>query len=116
VPTAEVPKDAVFETDEKCDEGEVLVGGFTLDDGALFRAAAIGAAILVVAGSIGNVLLTVLLNLLNELTGGVRHTVIREPVPRPARPGPLRRVGGGRRPPAGAGRPAGGSPTRQLQR
>jgi hypothetical protein len=116
VPTAEVPKDAVFETDEKCDEGEVLVGGFTLDDGALFRAAAIGAAILVVAGSIGNVLLTVLLNLLNELTGGVRHTVIREPVPRPARPGPLRRAGGGRRPPAGAGRPAGGSPTRQLQR
>jgi Transmembrane domain of unknown function (DUF3566) len=116
VPTAEVPEDAVFETDEKCDEGEVLVGGFTVDDGALFRAAAIGAAILVVAGSIGNVLLTVLLNLLNELTGGVRHTVIREPVPRPARAGPLRQGGRGRRPPAGARRPASGSPPRQLQR
>ncbi|HET6774746.1 MAG TPA: DUF3566 domain-containing protein [Acidimicrobiales bacterium] len=116
VPTAEVPKDAVFETDDKCDEGEVLVGGFAVDDGTLFRAAAIGAGILVVAGSIGNVLLTVLLNLLNELTGGVRHTIIREPVPRPSGPGPGRQGGAGRRPPAAAGRPGSGSPPRQLQR
>ncbi|HEX6166574.1 MAG TPA: DUF3566 domain-containing protein [Acidimicrobiales bacterium] len=116
VPTAEVPKDAVFETDDKCDEGEVLVGGFAVDDGTLFRAAAIGAGILVVAGSIGNVLLTVLLNLLNELTGGVRHTIIREPVPRPSGPGPGRQSGGGRRSAAAAGRPASGSPRRGLQR
>jgi hypothetical protein len=116
VPTAEVPKDAVFETDDKCDEGEVLVGGFAVDDGTLFRAAAFGAAILVVAGSIGNVLLTVLVNLLNELTGGVRHTIIREPVPRPPRPGPGRQGGPGRGPPAGAARPASGSPRPRLQR
>ena len=116
VPTAEVPKDAVFETDDKCDEGEVLVGGFAVDDGTLFRAAAIGAGILVVAGSIGNVLLTVLLNLLNELTGGVRHTIIREPVPRPSGPGPGHQSGARRRAAMAAGRPASGSPRRGVQR
>ena len=50
--------------------------GSQIDDGMLFQAAAIGGAILVVAGSIGNVLLTVLINLLNELTGGLRHTIV----------------------------------------
>jgi hypothetical protein len=102
-PKADVPKGTEFEEDDKCGEGEVLVGGFALDDGTLFRAGAISVAVLVVAGSIGNVLLIVLLNLLNEATGGLRHTVIREPVARPpgARPGPS---------PDGAGRPVSGSP------
>jgi Transmembrane domain of unknown function (DUF3566) len=81
-PKAKLPAGTEFETDEDCGDGEVLVGGFTIDDGTLFRAAAIGGAILVVAGSIGNVLLTVLINLLNELTGGLRHTIVREPVAR----------------------------------
>ena len=81
-----------------------------LDDGLLFRAAAIGGTILVVAGSIGNVLLTVLLNLLNEVTGGLRHTVIREPV---ARPGPA--PGPGQRRPV-ARRPAGAGPGVRVRR
>jgi Transmembrane domain of unknown function (DUF3566) len=81
---AEVPEGTAFEEDDDCADGEVLVGGFTIDDGTLFKAAAIGGVILVVAGSIGNVLLTVLINLLNELTGGLRHTIIKEPVRRPA--------------------------------
>ena len=113
VPTGEVPEGTEFEEDaETCDEGQVLVGGFVLDDGLLFRAAAIGGTVLVVAGSIGNVLLTVLVNLLNEVTGGLRHTVIREPVQRPpgggrgSRAGPAPRPGARRRPPA-----AGPSPT-----
>ena len=109
VPTAEVPEGTEFrEDDDKCDEGEVLVGGFVLEDGLLFRAAAIGGTILVVAGSIGNVLLTVLLNLLNEVTGGLRHTVIREPVQRP--PG-----GGSGRPFGPAGARRSGSPRRAPQ-
>jgi len=109
VPTAEVPEGTAFEEDEdSCDDGQVLVGGFVLDDGLLFRAAAIGGTILVVAGSIGNVLLTVLLNLLNEVTGGLRHTVVREPVPRP--PG-----GGPGRPPAAVGPRRTGSPRRPPQ-
>jgi Transmembrane domain of unknown function (DUF3566) len=83
VAKADVEKGAEFEEDDdKCEEGQVLVGGFALDDGTLFRVAAIGGVVLVVAGSIGNVLLTVLLNLLNELTGGLRHTVVKEPVAR----------------------------------
>jgi hypothetical protein len=78
-PTAEVAEGTEFRQDDKCGDGEVLVGGFLLDDSVLFRAVVIGGGILVVAGTIGNVLLIVLLNLLNELTGGIRHTVIREP-------------------------------------
>jgi Transmembrane domain of unknown function (DUF3566) len=84
-PKAELPKGTEFEEDDDCAEGEVLVGGFALDDGTLFKAVAIGGGILVVAGSIANVLMTVLVNLLNEVTGGLRHTVIREPVARPPR-------------------------------
>ena len=112
VPTAEVPEGTRFEEDEEsCDQGEVLVGGFVLDDGLLFRAAAIVGTILVVAGSIGNVLLTVLLNLLNEVTGGLRHTVIREPVARPPGGPPERRPGRlSARAPAGAGPRRPGSP------
>ena len=86
VATAEVAEGTEFREDtDTCDEGEVLVGGFVLDDGLLFRVAAIGGTILVVAGSVGTVLLTVLVNLLNELTGGLRHTIIREPVVRQGR-------------------------------
>jgi hypothetical protein len=99
VPTADVPAGTEFEEDDSCDEGQVLVGGFVLDDGTLFRVAAIGGAVLVMAGSIGNVLLTILVNLLNEVTGGLRHTIIREPVVRPPGagpgPGPAGRAGQG---------------------
>jgi hypothetical protein len=99
---AEVPAGTEFEQDDDCAEGEVLVGGFTFDDGTLFRVAAIGGGILVVAGSIGNVLMVVLLNLLNELTGGLRYTIVKEPIARPAAarqralraPGPRAPAGG----------------------
>jgi hypothetical protein len=89
---AELPAGTEFEEDDDCAEGQVLVGGFKIDDGTLFKAAAIGGAILVIAGSIGNVLLTVLINLLNELTGGLRHTIVKEPVPRPRSGSPRRRA------------------------
>lgn len=105
VPKADVERGVEFEEDDdKCEEGEVLVGGFTLDDGILFRAAAIGGTVLVVAGSIGNVLLTILLNLLNELTGGVRHTIVKEPVARPQGSGSARSPGRARRIPVGSPR------------
>jgi Transmembrane domain of unknown function (DUF3566) len=102
---AEVPAGTPFEQDDDCAEGEVLVGGYKFDDGTIFRVAAIGGGILVVAGSIGNVLMVVLLNLLNELTGGLRYTVVKEPIPR--QPAVRQR---GARPPgarAAAGRPDG---------
>jgi Transmembrane domain of unknown function (DUF3566) len=102
---AEVPAGTPFEQDDDCADDEVLVGGYKFDDGTIFRVAAIGGGILVVAGSIGNVLLVVLLNLLNELTGGLRYTVVKEPIPR--QPAGRQRAG---RPPgarATAGRPDG---------
>jgi hypothetical protein len=85
---AEVPAGTEFETDDDCADGEVLVGGFQVNDGALFKMAAIGGGVLVVAGSIGNVLMVVLLNLLNELTGGLRYTIVKEPQPHGSRGGP----------------------------
>ena len=88
---ADLPAGTEFEEDDDCGDGQVLVGGFKIDDGTLFKAAAIGMAILVTAGSIGNVLLTVLINLLNELTGGLRHTIVKEPVRRPRSGSPRRR-------------------------
>jgi Transmembrane domain of unknown function (DUF3566) len=81
---AEVPAGTPFEQDDDCADDEVLVGGYQFDDGTIFRVAAIGGGILVVAGSIGNVLMVVLLNLLNELTGGLRYTVVKEPIARQA--------------------------------
>jgi Transmembrane domain of unknown function (DUF3566) len=102
---AEVPAGTPFEQDDDCADDEVLVGGYKFDDGTIFRVAAIGGGILVVAGSIGNVLMVVLLNLLNELTGGLRYTVVKEPIPRQ----PAGRQRGGRAPGAraAAGRPDG---------
>ena len=102
---AEVPAGTAFEDDDDCADGEVLVGGYKFDDGTLFRVAAIGGGILVVAGSIGSVLMVVLLNLLNELTGGLRYTVVKEPIPRPqgGRQRGLRPAGAGALP----GRPGG---------
>jgi hypothetical protein len=91
---AEVPAGTPFEQDDDCADDEVLVGGYKFDDGTIFRVAAIGGGILVVAGSIGNVLIVVLLNLLNELTGGLRYTVVKEPIPRQ----PAGRQRGGRAP------------------
>jgi hypothetical protein len=102
---AEVPAGTPFEQDDDCADDEVLVGGYKFDDGTIFRVVAIGGGILVVAGSIGNVLMVVLLNLLNELTGGLRYTVVKEPIPRQ----PAGRQRGGRPPGAraAAGRPDG---------
>ncbi len=110
---AEVPAGTEFETDDDCAEGEVLVGGFQVNDGTLFRMAAIGGGVLVVAGSIGNVLMVVLLNLLNELTGGLRYTIVKEPTPHGSRAGPR---SGGPRPGAGPRRlAANGSLARRTE-
>ena len=99
---AELPAGTPFEQDDDCADDEVLVGGYKFDDGTIFRVAAIGSGILVVAGSIGNVLMIVLLNLLNELTGGLRYTVVKEPIPR--QPAAGQRRGRAPGPRAAAGR------------
>jgi len=93
VPEDSVPAGTEFENDDDCPDAEVLVDAFALDDGIIFRASLIGGAILVVTGAIGNVLMAVLLNLINEVSGGLRYTVIREPVSRPSDRSPRRRSG-----------------------
>lgn len=100
VPEDDVPAGAPFEIDEDCPDGEVLAAGFRLGDGTIFRAAAIGGVVLVIAGSAGNVLLTVLLNLINEVSGGTRYTIIRESAPSSS-------TSSGRPPGAPPGRPPG---------
>jgi hypothetical protein len=91
VPEDEVAKGTEFETDDDCEEGTVLVDGFKIDDGVVFRSVATGGAILAVAGSMANVLMAILLNLINEVSGGMRYTIIREPSgPRP--PGRVKRL------------------------
>jgi hypothetical protein len=97
IPEADVAAGQEFENDDDCPDGEVLVDGFALDDGTVFKAAAMGGVILAITGSAGNVLLTVLLNLINEVTGGTRYTIIKE-----RERSRRRRAGGGGGPPGGS--------------
>ncbi len=91
VPEEEVPKGTKFSTDDDCeDEGGVLINGYQVHDDVVFRIAAITGAVFAIAGSFANVLMVVLLNLINEISGGMRYTIIREPTG-PKRPGFIRR-------------------------
>jgi hypothetical protein len=78
-PEGELQPGTAFERDDDCPDGEVLIDGFKLQDGTLFRVVFFGGVIIVVGGTVGTVLLTVLFNLLNDVTGGIRYTTIREP-------------------------------------
>ena len=51
---------------------------FEFDASAIFRGYAFGGLVMVVAGTAFNVLLCVLFNLISDLTGGLRLTVIEE--------------------------------------
>jgi hypothetical protein len=77
VPRDEVEPGTSFQLDDDCPEGSVLVGGFEIDDGTLFRSVLIGGGVFVAAATLGTVLLVVLFNLLSDVTGGVRYTVAR---------------------------------------
>ena len=56
---------------------------FSFKGGTIFRASLLAGLILVIAGSAFNVLLAVLFNLISDLVGGVRITVIEEESARP---------------------------------
>jgi len=56
-----------------------LVGGeLTIEGDTIFRAALYGGAVMVIASSLFMVLLVVLFNLISDLVGGIRVTVIEE--------------------------------------
>jgi hypothetical protein len=67
---------------------------FDFNGDQIFRAAAVGGLVLVVAGSGFTVLMAVLFNLISDITGGVRLTVVEEETarPRPRRTRPRRGV------------------------
>jgi hypothetical protein len=56
---------------------------FDFNADEIFRASAIGGLVLVVAGSGFTVLMAVLFNLISDITGGVRFTVVEEETARP---------------------------------
>lgn len=82
--------------DEDCREGEELVGEFKFEDQRIFQAFALGGIVVVLAGTAANVVMALLFNLMSDLTGGVRVTVLEEDPPARARsaagsPAPRRR-------------------------
>ena len=58
-------------------------GSFSFEAGQMFRAYAVGGLVMVVAATGFTVLLAVLFNLISDLTGGVRITVVEEETARP---------------------------------
>lgn len=88
VPAADVPEEGstVPDEDGKCAEGQRLVGGFKFEDQRIFEAFALGGVVLVLAGAASSVVMALLFNLISDLTGGVRVTVLEEEPAPPARP------------------------------
>ena len=86
VPVVEDPADersTIPDEDGECAEGQVLVGGFQFEDERIFQSFALGGIVLVLAGAAFSVVMALLFNLISDLTGGVRVTVLEEdPVPR----------------------------------
>jgi hypothetical protein len=56
---------------------------FNFQGGTIFRATFLGGLVLVIAGAALNVLMTVLFNLISDLVGGIRVTVLEEDSARP---------------------------------
>lgn len=75
-------------------EDLLALKSFSFNADEIFRASAIGGLVLVVAGSGFTVLMAVLFNLISDVTGGVRFTVVEEETarPRPKRTRPRRGV------------------------
>ena len=72
---------ALPDEDGKCNEGQRLVGGFEFEDERIFQAFALGGVVLVLAGAAASVVMVLLFNLISDLTGGVRVTVLEEDPP-----------------------------------
>ncbi len=79
--------------DGECREGQRLVGGFKFEDQRIFQAFALGGVVLVLAGAATAVVLALLFNLISDLTGGVRVTVLEEEPSGPRSGSPPARTG-----------------------
>lgn len=80
VPIVDEPEavSSLPDEDGKCAEGQRLVGGFKFEDDRIFQAFGLGGVVLVLAGAAASVVMTLLFNLISDLTGGVRVTVLEE--------------------------------------
>jgi hypothetical protein len=81
VAEVEEPPDqqTVIPDDEgECPEGTRLVGGFEFEDVRIIQSFALGGIVLVLAGAGFSVVMAMLFNLISDLTGGVRVTVLEE--------------------------------------
>lgn len=76
--TVPEPGSTLPNSDGSCAEGQELVGGFKFEDGRIFQAFAFGGVVLVLAGAAASVVMALLFNLISDLTGGVRVTVLEE--------------------------------------
>ena len=80
---AEEDRSTIPDEDGDCAEGQVLVGGFKFEDQRIFQSFALGGVVLVLSGAATSVVLVLLFNLISDLTGGMRVTVLEEdPTPR----------------------------------
>jgi hypothetical protein len=71
--------------DGECGPGEILVGGFQFEGGRLLQGFALAGLVLVIAGAAANTVLALLFNIISDVTGGLRFTVLEEvPPPRPS--------------------------------
>lgn len=80
VPVTVTTLDELEQNKGGCSDDE-LVGGFKFEDERIFEAFGLGGAVLVLAGSAGAVVMALLFNLISDLTGGVRVTVLEEEPP-----------------------------------
>lgn len=94
VPVTVTTLDELEQNPGGCSDEE-LVGGFKFEDQRIFEAFGLGGVVLVLAGSAGAVVMALLFNLISDLTGGIRVTVLEEEPP--ARAAPSGSPGRGRR-------------------
>jgi len=91
VAATEDERSTIPDEEGKCAEGQRLVGGFKFEDQRIFQSFALGGVVLVLTGATAAVVMALLFNLISDLTGGVRVTVLEEePVPPVRRPGDAR--------------------------
>ena len=86
-------RSTIPDEDGECAEGQRLVGGFKFEDERIFQSFALGGIVLVLSGAAFSVVLALLFNLISDLTGGVRVTVLEEdpPARRTGSPAPTSR-------------------------
>ncbi len=90
---AEAPEDdrsTIPDEDGECAEGQRLVGGFKFEDTRIFQSFLLFGVVLVLTGAAASVVMALLFNLISDLTGGVRVTVLEEEPVRPRTGSPVR--------------------------